>query len=90
MHDPDRDPRIKYDSNAPLRHRKLSPEYAFVTSYGELRCIATFQPKPHYDSETRIFNLSNIDILARDFNLSPSRHIPTSVLENIKRQYDVR
>jgi hypothetical protein len=88
MHDPDRDPRIKYDVNTPLWKRRLSPEYSFQQR-GEWKCIATFHPMQGYEAETRIFSLANVDVLARDFELTPARSIPQAVLDNIRRQYDV-
>ena len=89
MHEPDPDPRVRYDLHMPLRQRKLAPEYNYSTKKGELRAVATFNPKPTWVPETMIFNLSQIDILARDVKLTKSLHIPQQVLEDIARQYDI-
>ena len=89
MHEPDPDPRVRYDLHMPLAKRRLAPEYSYVTKKGEHRAIATFDPQPHWEAETMMFHLSQIDVLARDVTLTSSLRIPKLVIENIRRQYDI-
>jgi hypothetical protein len=90
MHEPSNDPLIGYDLHMPLRQRKLAPEYTFQTKNCEIRAVGTFNPKTEWEPEHQIFNLANVDLLARNFSLTPSLKIPQSTLENIHRQYDVQ
>ena len=89
MHEPNNDSREEYDAHMALKHRRLAPEYTYFTKNGDTRATGTFTPKPEWEPETKIFNLSNIEILSRDMTLTPKLRIPQPVLDNIKHQYDI-
>jgi hypothetical protein len=52
-----------------------------------MRATGTFKPKPDWEPETKIFNLTNIEILARHVVLTNKSRIPDATLGNIKTQY---
>ena len=54
-----------------------------------MRATGTFTPKPEWEPETKIFNLANVEILARNLTLTKQLRIPHSVLEDIQRQYEI-
>lgn len=89
MHEPDRDSNEEYDEHMALRSRRLAPEYTFFTKNGDRRAVGTFKPKADWEPETKIFNLSNIEVLARNITLTAKLNIPKPVLEDIQRQYDI-
>ena len=89
MHRPERDSSVEYDPHFPLSKRILAPEYTYFTKGGDLRAVGTFEPKPGWEPETKIFNLMNIEILARNVMLTENQRIPQPVVENISRQYEV-
>jgi len=89
MHQPNEDSAEEYDENMPLRKRKLAPEYTYFTKAGDIRATGTFKPKPNWEPDTKIFNLSNVEILARNVVLSTKSQIPPGILENILSQYGV-
>jgi hypothetical protein len=79
----------EYDEHMQLSRRRLAPEYTFLTKSGDMRAVGTFKPKPNWEPETKIFNLSHIEILARNVTLTEKLKIPLPVLENIQRQYEI-
>jgi hypothetical protein len=89
MHEPDRNSKEEFDAYMPLASRRLAPEYIYSTKGGEIRAVGTFKPKPEWEPETKIFSLSNIEILARNVTLTGNLRIPQPVLENIFRQYEI-
>jgi len=89
MHEPDRDSKDEYDAHMDLRKRRLAPEYTYFTKNGDIRATGTFKPKLEYEPETKIFNLSNVEILARNITLTTKFQIPQTVLSNLKQQYDI-
>jgi hypothetical protein len=89
MHEPNRDSKEEYDAHMPLHKRRLAPEYTYFTKAGDMRATGTFRPKPEWEPETKIFNLANVEILARNLTLTKQLRIPQSVLEDIQRQYEI-
>jgi hypothetical protein len=87
MHEPNQESAGEYDAHMPLCKRILAPEYNHFTKSGEMRATGTFKPKPDWEPETKIFNLTNIEILARHVVLTNKSRIPDATLGNIKTQY---
>jgi hypothetical protein len=87
--EPNEDSAEEYDVNMPLCKRRLAPEYTYFTKTGDIRATGTYKPKATWEPETKIFNLSNVEILARNVVLTTRSMIPLAVLENIKRQYNL-